>query len=215
MRRSPHPAGLGAPARTSTPLHGAGRRSAHPSPRRACAPPRSASGTASGTARPGRAGLPAVARQRAAAGGLAVRYPRHHADGQRRRLRHHLLLRRRRARSAASRTARVTGRRRFDPPLSWRAACDDVAHPGWLYELDAPPTSSFAVVLPGALGMPVRRYAAATGALRLEGALPRLRRLGVAALSRGDEAGDRARLRLSLVQLPHRLARLRGTARAP
>ena len=58
-----------------------------------------------------------------------------------------------------TRTARVTGRRRFDPPLSWRAACDDIAHPGWLYELDAPPTSSFAVVLPGALGMPVRRYA--------------------------------------------------------
>ena len=28
------------------------------------------------------------------------------------------------------RSAKVTGRRRFDPPLSWRAACDEVAHPG-------------------------------------------------------------------------------------
>jgi hypothetical protein len=57
-----------------------------------------------------------------------------------------------------ARTARVVARRRFDPPLSWRAACDNIAHPGWLYDLDAPPTSSFAVVLPGAFGMPVRRY---------------------------------------------------------
>ena len=55
------------------------------------------------------------------------------------------------------RSARVTARRRFDPPLSWRAACDELAHPGWLYDLDAPATSSFAVVLPGVLGTPVRR----------------------------------------------------------
>jgi hypothetical protein len=57
-----------------------------------------------------------------------------------------------------ARTARVVARRRFEPPLSWRAACDNIAHPGWLYDLDAPPTSSFAVVLPGSFGMPVRRY---------------------------------------------------------
>ena len=56
-----------------------------------------------------------------------------------------------------ARSAKVTARRRFDPPLSWRAACDEVAHPGWLYDLDAPPTASFAVVLPGVLDMPVRR----------------------------------------------------------
>lgn len=55
------------------------------------------------------------------------------------------------------RTARVTARRRFDPPLSWRAACDGVAHPGWLYSLDAAATSSFAVVLPGVLGPPILR----------------------------------------------------------
>lgn len=55
------------------------------------------------------------------------------------------------------RTARVTARRRFEPPPSWRAACDELAHPGWLYDLDAPPTASFAVVLPGILGAPVRR----------------------------------------------------------
>lgn len=55
------------------------------------------------------------------------------------------------------RSARVTARRRFDPPLSWRAACDELAHPGWLYDIDAPATASFAVVLPGVLGTPVRR----------------------------------------------------------
>ena len=57
-----------------------------------------------------------------------------------------------------TRVARVIARRRFTPPLSWRAACDALAHPGWSYDLDAPATSSFAVVVPGALEMPIRRY---------------------------------------------------------
>lgn len=56
-----------------------------------------------------------------------------------------------------ARQARITSRRRFLPPNSWRAACDNVAHPGWFYGLDAPPTSNFAVVVPGAHAMPVRR----------------------------------------------------------
>ncbi len=54
------------------------------------------------------------------------------------------------------RSARVIARRRFDPPLSWRATCDDRAHPGWLYDIDAPATNAFAVVLPGVLSTPQR-----------------------------------------------------------
>ena len=56
-----------------------------------------------------------------------------------------------------ARQARITSRRRFLPPTSWRAACDNVAHPGWFYDLDAPATSNFAVVVPGRHGMPERR----------------------------------------------------------
>ncbi len=56
-----------------------------------------------------------------------------------------------------TRYATIRARRRFDPPVSWRAACDDVAHRGWMFELNAPATSSFAVVVPGRLSMPVRR----------------------------------------------------------
>jgi hypothetical protein len=56
-----------------------------------------------------------------------------------------------------SRHARITRRQRFLPPQSWRAACDAVAHPGWFFSLDAPATSSFAVVIPGRHEMPVRR----------------------------------------------------------
>lgn len=53
--------------------------------------------------------------------------------------------------------ARITNRQRFLPPRSWRAACDEIAHPGWFFTLDAPATSSFAVVVPGRHEMPVRR----------------------------------------------------------
>jgi hypothetical protein len=56
-----------------------------------------------------------------------------------------------------TRHATIRARRRFDPPTSWRAACDDVAHRGWMFELNAPATSSFAVVVPGRLPMPARR----------------------------------------------------------
>lgn len=49
----------------------------------------------------------------------------------------------------AVRHARITLRQRFDPPASWRAACDEVAHPGWFFSLDAPPTSQFGVVVAG------------------------------------------------------------------
>ena len=58
-----------------------------------------------------------------------------------------------------TRHATIRARRRFDPPESWRKACDDVAHRGWMFELDAPATSSFAVVVPGRLPMPQRRPA--------------------------------------------------------
>lgn len=56
-----------------------------------------------------------------------------------------------------ARKATITSRRRFDPPLSWRAACDEKAHPGWYFDLDSPATSAFAVVVPGAHGMPAQR----------------------------------------------------------
>lgn len=58
-----------------------------------------------------------------------------------------------------TRHATIKARRYFDPPRSWRAACDDVAHRGWMFDLDAPATSSFAVVVPGRVSMPVRRAA--------------------------------------------------------
>lgn len=53
--------------------------------------------------------------------------------------------------------ARITGRQRFLPPLSWRASCDQLAHPGWMFSLDAPATSAFAVVVPGVHSMPAFR----------------------------------------------------------
>lgn len=56
-----------------------------------------------------------------------------------------------------ARTATILERQRFRPPRSWRAACDDKAHPGWMFTLDAPATAAFAVVIPGAHGMPLRR----------------------------------------------------------
>jgi hypothetical protein len=54
----------------------------------------------------------------------------------------------------SSRHSRIIRRDRFFPPRSWRNACDEIAHPGWLYRLDAPGTSNFAVVVPGARQMP-------------------------------------------------------------
>lgn len=56
-----------------------------------------------------------------------------------------------------ARQATITSRRRFDPPLSWRAACDEKAHPGWYFDLNSPATSAFAVVVPGAHGLPLQR----------------------------------------------------------
>ncbi|MEO5799249.1 MAG: hypothetical protein ABIZ70_15615 [Gemmatimonadales bacterium] len=56
-----------------------------------------------------------------------------------------------------AKTATITSRQRFDPPLSWRAACDEKAHPGWRFDLNSPATSAFAVVIPGAHGMPTQR----------------------------------------------------------
>ncbi|MEP6589980.1 MAG: hypothetical protein ABJC19_02250 [Gemmatimonadota bacterium] len=58
-----------------------------------------------------------------------------------------------------ARRAVITSRQRFTPPLSWRAACDEKAHPGWRFGLNAPATSAFAVVVPGAYGMPEHRAA--------------------------------------------------------
>lgn len=58
---------------------------------------------------------------------------------------------------ARVRHARITSRQRFLRPTTWRAACDEVAHPGWMFGLDAPPTSNFAVVVPGRHALPVRR----------------------------------------------------------
>lgn len=55
------------------------------------------------------------------------------------------------------RHARIVQRQRFLPPASWRLACDDVAHPGWFFTLDAPATSHFSVVVPGRHPMPERR----------------------------------------------------------
>ena len=53
--------------------------------------------------------------------------------------------------------ATITGRRRFDPPESWRAACDNIAHPGWMFDLRPGPTAAFTVVVPGSLPKPMIR----------------------------------------------------------
>ena len=55
--------------------------------------------------------------------------------------------------------SRITARRRFDPPVAWRAACDEVAHPGWLFDLAPKPFASYAVALPGFLPLPVNTAA--------------------------------------------------------
>lgn len=56
-----------------------------------------------------------------------------------------------------ARQARITSRQRFLPPNSWTGACDNLAHPGWVFGLDAPATSNFAVVVPGRHSMPQQR----------------------------------------------------------
>lgn len=58
--------------------------------------------------------------------------------------------------------ARIAGRQRFQPPLSWRAACDEVAHPGWFYQLAPSSTALFAVVVPGVFGRPINQLPSKT-----------------------------------------------------
>jgi hypothetical protein len=55
------------------------------------------------------------------------------------------------------RQATISRRQRFLPPTSWRSACDNLAHAGWLYDIKAPASSAFTVVVPGAFEMPIRR----------------------------------------------------------
>lgn len=50
--------------------------------------------------------------------------------------------------------ARITRRQRFVPPVSWRAACDEIAHPGWFYALAPASRALFAVVVPGVFPRP-------------------------------------------------------------
>lgn len=50
--------------------------------------------------------------------------------------------------------ARIASRQRFQPPVSWRAACDEVAHPGWFFNLTPASRALFAVVVPGVFGRP-------------------------------------------------------------
>ena len=53
--------------------------------------------------------------------------------------------------------ARITRRQRFLPPPSWRAACDEVAHPGWFYGLKPASRALFGVIVPGVFPHPVIR----------------------------------------------------------
>lgn len=55
--------------------------------------------------------------------------------------------------------AKITRRQRFAPPVSWRAACDEVAHPGWMYSLMPAARALFAVVVPGVFPRPTVRPA--------------------------------------------------------
>ena len=50
--------------------------------------------------------------------------------------------------------AKITSRQRFQPPVSWRASCDEIAHPGWFYNLAPASKALFAVVVPGVFGRP-------------------------------------------------------------
>lgn len=51
----------------------------------------------------------------------------------------------------------ILSRDRVTPPSAWRLACDDLAHPGWAYALDAPATSQYGVVVPGVHPRPTRQ----------------------------------------------------------
>lgn len=65
------------------------------------------------------------------------------------------------------RTGRITRRQRFLPPTTWARACDNIAHAGWLFDIDAPASRAFTVVLPGVHNTPSYRPPpplAATGA---------------------------------------------------
>jgi hypothetical protein len=53
--------------------------------------------------------------------------------------------------------ARIVNRERFLPPTSWRKACDEIAHPGWLYGLSPISRALFAVVVPGVFPSPLVR----------------------------------------------------------
>jgi hypothetical protein len=53
--------------------------------------------------------------------------------------------------------AKITRRQRFLPPDSWRAACDEIAHPGWIYTLSAPTHADFGVVVPGTHPRPEKK----------------------------------------------------------
>ncbi len=57
--------------------------------------------------------------------------------------------------------ARIAKRQRFQPPISWRAACDEVAHPGWFFQLAPSSTALFAVVVPGTFGRPTSKTVSA------------------------------------------------------
>ncbi len=50
--------------------------------------------------------------------------------------------------------ARIASRQRFQPPVSWRAQCDEIAHPGWFFNLAPASKALFAVVVPGTFGRP-------------------------------------------------------------
>ena len=53
--------------------------------------------------------------------------------------------------------ARIVSRQRFQPPASWRAACDEIAHAGWFYHLTPSSSAMFAVVVPGVFERPTVR----------------------------------------------------------
>ncbi|MGH7583338.1 MAG: hypothetical protein ACREL5_08955 [Gemmatimonadales bacterium] len=53
--------------------------------------------------------------------------------------------------------ARIVNRERFLPPVSWRQACDEIAHPGWLYALSPSSRALLAVVVPGVFSVPLVR----------------------------------------------------------
>jgi hypothetical protein len=50
--------------------------------------------------------------------------------------------------------AKIIRRQRFQPPTSWRAACDEIAHPGWFFALAPAARAPFAVIVPGTFPAP-------------------------------------------------------------